>query len=310
MDFKRTRTILSKNSFGKTRPPRLPAQPRQRPPPTLIPSSFANSFSKSKSKPPAVRPPRSSSAASIPLNPHSAETTRATARCPAGFPASSSGGNSHGKSSRNRTSSRLRRTASAALAQRRRAIFPTSPRPAAANNSVTEPNWFSKSAAVFGPTPGTPGMLSTLSPIKLNQSTICAGSTPVLARTCSFGPNRFAFVGRIQQPDPRRHQLHKILVGTGNDHRHARVRRAPRQAGDVIIRLHAVAAKRRHSRRLQITHRSRPVAASNRPAFSGRCALYSGNAAMRSALKPPSHTTTECVGSMAARIFASILTKP
>ena len=27
-------------------------------------------------------------------------------------------------------------------------------------------------------------MLSTLSPIKLNQSTICDGPTPVLARTC------------------------------------------------------------------------------------------------------------------------------
>ena len=54
-----------------------------------------------------------------------------------------------------------------------------------AYNCATEPNCFSNPAAVFGPTPGTPGMLSTLSPVKLSQSKICDGSTPLLARTCS-----------------------------------------------------------------------------------------------------------------------------
>ncbi len=44
--------------------------------------------------------------------------------------------------------------------------------------------------------------------------------------------------------------------------------------------------------------------------ISGRCALYSGSAAVRSALNPPSHTTIISAGSNAARIFPSILTKP
>ena len=44
--------------------------------------------------------------------------------------------------------------------------------------------------------------------------------------------------------------------------------------------------------------------------MAGRCALYSGNKAVRSALKPPSQTTIKCAGSMTARILASILTKP
>jgi hypothetical protein len=71
---------------------------------------------------------------------------------------------------------RLRRTA---LSERRNdsrnfSDFTSSSRP---SSPAAEPNWLNKPAAVFGPTPGTPGMLSTLSPINASQSTICDGST-------------------------------------------------------------------------------------------------------------------------------------
>ena len=44
-------------------------------------------------------------------------------------------------------------------------------------------------------------------------------SFPAPVRRVQIGP---ALVVRIKQPDPRRNQLHKIFVGAGNDHRHAR----------------------------------------------------------------------------------------
>ena len=49
-------------------------------------------------------------------------------------------------------------------------------------------------AAVFGPIPGAPGMLSTLSPIRACTSTTLSGVTPNFSNTAS-SPSRRSFIG-------------------------------------------------------------------------------------------------------------------
>ncbi len=49
------------------------------------------------------------------------------------------------------------------------------------------PNCRSRSAAVLGPTPGTPGTLSLVSPVSARKSRTCPGLTPNFSRT-SGGP--------------------------------------------------------------------------------------------------------------------------
>ncbi len=64
------------------------------------------------------------------------------------------------------------------------------------------PNSAISSSAVFGPTPGTPGMLSEVSPISPNSSGICAGVTPNFL-THSSGPYTSSFiVSYIFTPSP------------------------------------------------------------------------------------------------------------
>ena len=47
----------------------------------------------------------------------------------------------------------------------------------------SDPNWFSRSVAVFGPTPGTPGTLSLVSPVSARKSLTRLGATPSFSRT-------------------------------------------------------------------------------------------------------------------------------
>ena len=47
-----------------------------------------------------------------------------------------------------------------------------------ATSSSTEPNWFTSLAAVLSPTPGTPGMLSLVSPLSATKSRYWAGVMP------------------------------------------------------------------------------------------------------------------------------------
>ena len=47
-----------------------------------------------------------------------------------------------------------------------------------ATRSSTVPNWFTSFAAVLSPTPGTPGMLSLVSPLRATKSRYCAGVMP------------------------------------------------------------------------------------------------------------------------------------
>src|SRR5580698_2695131 len=118
----------------------------------------------------------------MPLNPQRRNKPSNSPRF-AGLAASCSGANSQGTSC-NCTSLKFRFTVSADSCKAAR-NFPDFTSANRANNAVTEPNSFNSSAAVFCPTPGTPGMLSTASPISASHSATCSGSTPALARTCS-----------------------------------------------------------------------------------------------------------------------------
>ncbi|MNN15298.1 hypothetical protein D3C81_1284000 [compost metagenome] len=53
-----------------------------------------------------------------------------------------------------------------------------------ASTSSTEPNWCSNFRAVFSPIPGTPGILSEVSPISPFRSMICSGLSPYLSSIC------------------------------------------------------------------------------------------------------------------------------
>jgi hypothetical protein len=106
----------------------------------------------------------------------------------------------------------------------------------------------------FWPTPGTPGMLSTVSPVRLNQSTICVGSTPALALTSSAPQSASVLSLGIEQPNLRRNQLHKILVRTGNDDFQVVCHRFACQGGDAIIRLAIGPHERKNTGCAQVGH--------------------------------------------------------
>ena len=65
---------------------------------------------------------------------------------------------------------------------------------AAASTASRSPNSPISWAAVFGPMPGTPGTLSTASPISACTSTSLSGGTPNFSIT-SAGPIGFCFIG-------------------------------------------------------------------------------------------------------------------
>ena len=65
---------------------------------------------------------------------------------------------------------------------------------AAASTPSRSPNSDSNWQAVFGPMPGTPGTLSTLSPIRASRSIIFSGPQPNFSRTSS-GPIDFCLIG-------------------------------------------------------------------------------------------------------------------
>ena len=67
-------------------------------------------------------------------------------------------------------------------------------RSSCASAASNEPQRASISFARLGPTPGTPGMLSTSSPLNANTSGTSSGLTPSFSFTCS-GPYRFSFHG-------------------------------------------------------------------------------------------------------------------
>ena len=98
-----------------------------------------------------------------------------------------------GTSSFNRTSSREIRALSAwsTIDWRRLSCLIS---PARANSVSRSPNWPKSCAAVFGPMPGTPGTLSTESPVSACRSIILSGVTPHFSTT-SGTPIWRSFIG-------------------------------------------------------------------------------------------------------------------
>mmetsp|Transcript_33356 Transcript_33356/g.92216 ORF Transcript_33356/g.92216 Transcript_33356/m.92216 type:complete len:231 (+) Transcript_33356:1039-1731(+) len=71
----------------------------------------------------------------------------------------------------------------------------TSPASAASKTRTSVPCLRSRAAAFFGPIPGTPGMLSQLSPVSANRSLICSGFTPKRASTPAWSRLSAGFNG-------------------------------------------------------------------------------------------------------------------
>ena len=96
------------------------------------------------------------------------------------------------------------------------------------------PNCWMSREAVFGPMPGTPGTLSTLSPISARTSPTLSGATPNFSMTLASVDA--AVVHRVEHVDfVIEDQLHQILVGADDRHFPAGVSSRGHVAGDDVV---------------------------------------------------------------------------
>ena len=107
--------------------------------------------------------------------------------------------------------------------------------PARASSVSRSPNASSNCAAVFGPMPGTPGTLSTESPVSACRSIIFSGGTPHFSMTSGM-PICRSFIGSYIDTVGA-DELHQILVGGDDGDVAARFLGQPRIGGDQVVRL-------------------------------------------------------------------------
>ena len=122
-----------------------------------------------------------------------------------------------GASVRIRASSRDSRALSAYCSSAARWTF-LGISPARAMSFSSEPNCRTSSFAPFSPIPGTPGMLSVVSPINANTSGTCSGRTPNSFSTISASMTRLSLCGlRIRTPSPTswNRSLSAVTIMTG-----------------------------------------------------------------------------------------------
>jgi len=110
--------------------------------------------------------------------------------------------------------------------------------------SSSEPYWFSHFAAVFGPTFGTPGMLSELSEV----------ADDLLRIDVELGLDAVAVERgaghRVDQRDSRPDQLRHVLVAGRNQDIHAGLGCAPGQRADHVVGFDALDAQHWQAERL------------------------------------------------------------
>ena len=109
---------------------------------------------------------------------------------------------------------------------------------ARASSVSRSPNSSSSCAAVFGPMPGTPGTLSTESPVSACRSIIFSGGTPHFSMTS--GTLDLAVLHRVVHRHRRADELHQILVGRDDGGVAAGLAGEPRIGGDQIVGLEAL----------------------------------------------------------------------
>jgi hypothetical protein len=118
-----------------------------------------------------------------------------------------------------------RRRASGSVGRPARRFSPALPGSAGADatSASSEPCSASHFAAVFGPTPLMPGMLSEVSPIRARYSTICAGATPNFSFTAAASSVRFFMVSSSATPWPTScaMSLSPVTISTGMPARRA-----------------------------------------------------------------------------------------
>ena len=119
-----------------------------------------------------------------------------------GVASRASTGSGSGASRRSSTRRRETRAASACATSASRCLDAfIEPTMAASSTRSTVPYSRIRAAAFLGPMPGTPGTLSTLSPIKAWTSTIRRGGTPNFS-SISAGPIGFCLIGSSMSVPP------------------------------------------------------------------------------------------------------------
>ena len=110
--------------------------------------------------------------------------------------------------------------------------------PARSRSVSRSPYSLIRSAAVFTPIPGAPGMLSTLSPASACTSITRSGPTPNFAST-PFGIDADV-LHRVEHLDAAAHQLHQVLVRRDDRHPPPGLARLFRQRRDDVVGLVAL----------------------------------------------------------------------
>ena len=110
------------------------------------------------------------------------------------------------------------------------------------------PNFWISADAVFSPTPGTPLILSIVSPVSAWISTSADGSTPKRSRTSRSPDSPIAH--RVPQRHVRADQLHEILVRGDERDDEILFRRALGERADHVVSLEAFDHQRLDAKRL------------------------------------------------------------
>ena len=173
---------------------------------------------------------------------------RVGARFRARATTSASSGNGNGASARSVTRRRDSRAASACSISRSRR-FDGFIAGAAASTPSRSPNSFSSCAAVFGPIPGTPGTLSTESPISACASISLSGVTPNFSIT-SGGPIGFCLIGSSISTPGRSNCIRSLSDDTMVTVP-PRIHRGLRVGGDQVVGLPVGQFDRRHAERIR-----------------------------------------------------------
>jgi hypothetical protein len=108
-------------------------------------------------------------------------------------------------------------------------------------------------AAVFSPTPGTPGILSMESPISARRSGICSGVTPIFTFTAASSSTTRSPPRPLVVKTRTRglHELEHVLVGGDEDDVDGRIPHAIDERAQHVVGLEARDLEQGHPQRLE-----------------------------------------------------------
>ena len=177
--------------------------------------------------------------------------------------------------------------------------------------SFSEPNWFSHLAAVFGPTPGTPGRLSLCSPTSAARSGYIRGPTPYFSsiaagsiRAISDTP-RFGYSTVTSSLTSWNESRSPLLISTSKPCSDACVASVAMMSSASQPSISVVGIRSASS-----TSLTSEICPLNSSGDFDRPALYSVYCSERKVLRDTSNATQMCVGCSSRSMLISIEVNP